>query len=153
MTSYDKLFIGGHWVAPAGSEVIEVRSPHDQSLVGTVPHATPTDVDAAVAAARDAFDDGPWPRLTPEERQETVKRFQELYSNRSAEMAALITAENGTPIAITTGLNVHGLPEQTAAYLRAAENLRWEEPLASGALLRREAVGVVAAVIPWNAPH
>ncbi|MEE1757893.1 MULTISPECIES: aldehyde dehydrogenase [unclassified Streptomyces] len=153
MTSYDKLFIGGHWVAPAGSEVIEVRSPHDQSLVGTVPHATPADVDAAVAAARDAFDDGPWPRLTPEERQETVKRFQELYSNRSAEMAALITAENGTPIAITTGLNVHGLSEQTAAYLRAAENLRWEEPLASGALLRREAVGVVAAVIPWNAPH
>ncbi|MFF1263409.1 aldehyde dehydrogenase [Streptomyces sp. NPDC058321] len=153
MTSYDQLFIGGHWVAPAGSEIIEVHSPHDQSLVGTVPHATAADVDAAVAAAREAFDNGPWPRLTPEERQATVTRFQELYNNRSAEMAALITAENGSPIAVTTGLNVHGLPEQTAAYLRAAASVQWEQQLASGALLRREAVGVVAAVIPWNAPH
>ncbi|MGW0854833.1 aldehyde dehydrogenase [Streptomyces sp. NPDC002690] len=153
MTSYDKLFIGGRWSAPAGTEVIEVHSPHDRSLVGTVPHATPADVDAAVAAAREAFDHGPWPRLSPEERQKTVARLQELYSSRAAEMAALITAENGSPISITTSLNVHGLPEQTAAYLRAAADLDWESVLPSGALLRREAVGVVAAIIPWNAPH
>ncbi|MCU4746872.1 MULTISPECIES: aldehyde dehydrogenase [unclassified Streptomyces] len=153
MRSYGKLFIGGHWVDPAGSDVIEVHSPHDRSAVGTVPHAAPQDVDRAVAAARAAFDDGPWPRTAPEERQRTVARFQELYAARAAEFAALITAENGSPITVTTGLNVRGLPEQTAAYLRAAAALEWEEKLPSGALLRREAVGVVAAIIPWNAPH
>ncbi|MFF2374040.1 aldehyde dehydrogenase [Streptomyces xiamenensis] len=153
MRSYGKLFIGGHWVDPAGSDVIEVHSPHDRSAVGTVPHAAPQDVDRAVAAARAAFDDGPWPRTAPEERQRTVARFQELYAARAAEFAALITAENGSPITVTTGLNVRGLPEQTAAYLRAAAGLEWEEKLPSGALLRREAVGVVAAIIPWNAPH
>ncbi|MGW8848620.1 aldehyde dehydrogenase [Streptomyces xiamenensis] len=153
MRSYGKLFIGGHWVDPAGPDIIEVHSPHDRSAVGTVPHAAPQDVDRAVAAARAAFDDGPWPRTTPGERQRTVARFQELYTARAAEFAALITAENGSPITVTTGLNVRGLPEQTAAYLRAAAGLEWEEKLPSGALLRREAVGVVAAIIPWNAPH
>ncbi|MFD9946811.1 aldehyde dehydrogenase [Nonomuraea sp. NPDC059023] len=153
MTFYYELFIGGHWTAPATSEIIEVRSPHDGSLVGQTPHAGTADVDAAVAAARDAFDRGPWPRTDPGERQKTVARFQELYAARAAEMAALITSENGTPISMTTGLNVYGLPEQTGAYLRAAESLPWEEELPSGSLLRREAVGVVAAVIPWNAPH
>ncbi|MFX4291911.1 aldehyde dehydrogenase [Streptomyces bohaiensis] len=153
MRSYNQLFIGGRWADSAGSEVIEVRSPHDRSLVGTVPHATPEDVDHAVAAARTAFDQGPWPRTAPEERRRTVARFQELYNARAAEFAALITAENGSPLTFTTGLNVHALPEQTAAYLRAAADLAWEEELPSGTLLRREAVGVVAAIIPWNAPH
>jgi aldehyde dehydrogenase (NAD+) len=153
MTSFDELFIGGRWVEPAGREVIEVRSPHDRSHVGTTPHASPADVDAAVAAAREAFDHGPWPRTTPEERQRVVARFGELYAARASELAALVTAENGSPIAVTGGLHGFVIPEQTAAYLRAAQRLEWEEKLPSGGLLRREPVGVVAAVIPWNAPH
>ncbi|WP_405539304.1 aldehyde dehydrogenase [Streptomyces sp. NBC_00075] len=152
-SSFDKLFIGGHWVEPAGSEVIEVHSPHDGSLVGTTPHASPADVDAAVAAAREAFDHGPWPRMAPEERQKVVARFHEVHTARASELATLVTSENGSPVAVTGGLHNYVIPEQTAAYLRAAENLQWEEKLPSGGLLRREAVGVVAAVIPWNAPH
>jgi aldehyde dehydrogenase (NAD+) len=153
MTSFDKLFIGGQWLEPAGPEVIEVRSPHDGSLVGTTPHAGPADVDAAVAAAREAFDRGPWPRMTPGQRQAAIERFSELYGARALELAALVTAENGLPITLTSGLHNVVIPLQTAAYLDAARQLEWEEKLPSGALLRREPVGVVAAVIPWNAPH
>ena len=63
MRAYDKLFIGGTWVEPASSKVIDVISPHSEELVGRVPEGTDADIDRAVAAARDAFDNGPWPRL------------------------------------------------------------------------------------------
>jgi acyl-CoA reductase-like NAD-dependent aldehyde dehydrogenase len=153
MLTFDKLYVGGHWTAPATGEVLEVRSPHDKSLVGTAPHAAPADVDAAVAAARLAFDEGPWPRLTPPERQAVVARFVKLYAARADEFAALVTAENGTPLWFTGWTSRTNVPEQTEAYLRAAEALDWEQEVGAGTYLRREAVGVVAAVIPWNAPH
>ena len=65
MKTYKELYIGGEWVAPAGSEVIEVISPATEEVIGQVPDATPADIDTAVAAARKAFDDGPWPHMTP----------------------------------------------------------------------------------------
>ncbi|MET9584169.1 aldehyde dehydrogenase [Streptomyces sp. NPDC006539] len=153
MTSYDKLFIGGRWTAPAGSETIEVRSPHDQSLVGRVPGAAEADVDRAVEAARQAFDHGPWPRATPSERRAVLARFNELHTARGRELAALVTSENGTPLWFTGLLHNGGIAEQTASYLRASESFGWEERLESGTTVRREPVGVIAAVIPWNAPH
>lgn len=61
-TEYDKLFIGGKWTKPSTSDVIEVRCPATGEYVGKVPMAAAADVDAAVAAARAAFDNGPWPR-------------------------------------------------------------------------------------------
>jgi aldehyde dehydrogenase (NAD+) len=67
--TYDKLYVGEQWVAPAVGGVLEVRSPHDRSLTGIAPHAAPADVDGAVAAARRAFDEGPWPRMSPQERR------------------------------------------------------------------------------------
>ncbi|GII55867.1 aldehyde dehydrogenase [Planotetraspora thailandica] len=156
MPDYDKLLIGGTWVAPVAGGSLEIRSPHDQSLVGRAAQATPSDVDRAVAAARTAFDEGPWPHLTPEERQEYVERFTALHTPRATEIAQLVTAENGTPIWFTASLQEQ-LAEQTAAYLRAARELAWEDKVVSpggaAAVVRREPVGVVAAVIPWNAPH
>ncbi|MFD3453298.1 aldehyde dehydrogenase [Streptomyces sp. NPDC058691] len=157
VTSYDRLFIGGRWVAPAGTGTIEVRSPHDRRLVGVVPEAVPADVDRAVADAREAFDHGPWPLTTPAERRAVIGRFNELHTARGEELAALVTAENGSPLWFTHWLHNGGISEQTAAYLRASEAFGWEEELPSAGsvrtLVRREAVGVVAAVIPWNAPH
>jgi acyl-CoA reductase-like NAD-dependent aldehyde dehydrogenase len=153
MLTFDRLYVGGRWVAPTAGEVFEVRSPHDKSLVGSAPHAAPADVDAAVAAARRAFDEGPWPRLTPPERQAVVSRFVKLYAARAEEFAALVTAENGTPLWFTRWTCQQGVPEQTEAFLRAAEALDWEQQVGERTLLRREGVGVVAAVIPWNAPH
>ncbi|GAA2459823.1 aldehyde dehydrogenase [Streptomyces glaucus] len=158
MIVYDKLYIGGRWTEPAEKDLLEVRSPHDRSLVGRAAEATVADVDRAVRVAREAFDTGPWPRLTPAERQEVVARFDTLYAKRAEEIADLITAENGSARWFT-GWTSAALSEQTDAFLRAAAALPWEEelPRAEGAtgrtLVRREPVGVVAAVIPWNAPH
>ncbi|WP_052851785.1 aldehyde dehydrogenase [Streptomyces avicenniae] len=156
MPTYDKLYIGGTWTAPASGTPLEVRSPHDGTLVGHAAQATPADVDAAVAAARHAFDHGPWPTLPPEERRAVIRRFDTLHARRAAEIADLVTAENGSPAWFTTSLQ-RSLTDQTGAFLRASETLAWEETVTSpnGArtVVRREPVGVVAAVIPWNAPH
>jgi aldehyde dehydrogenase (NAD+) len=153
---YDKLLIGGRWAEPTATELLDIRSPHDRSLVGRAAQASPADVDRAVAAAREAFDRGPWPRMTPGERQAAIARFSELHAARTEELAALVTSENGSAIWFTRWTHT-ALAEQTAAYLRAAESFGWEERLdpsgASGTVVRREPVGVVAAVIPWNAPH
>jgi aldehyde dehydrogenase (NAD+) len=154
---YEKLFIGGRWSEPASAELLEIRSPHDRSLVGRAAQASPADVDLAVQAARDAFDHGPWPRTAPAERQAVIARFNELHAARAEELAALVTSENGSALWFTRWTQATLVPGQTSAYLRAAESFGWEQPLdpasASGPLLRREPVGVVAAVIPWNAPH
>ncbi|MFF5203249.1 aldehyde dehydrogenase [Micromonospora parva] len=153
MIVHDKLYVGGQWVAPAEGGLLDVHSPHDKSLVGRAAEASPADVDRAVAAARKAFDDGPWPRMTPRERQAVIARFNELHAARADELAALITSENGSASWFTRW-TLHALAEQTGAYLRAAEAFGWEERATeSGPLIRREPVGVVAAVIPWNAPH
>ena len=158
MHVYDKLFIGGRWVEPSTAARLEIRSPHDQSLVGRVPEAAPGDVDRAVAVARAAFDDGKWPAATPAARRDVITKFAQLHAARGEELAALVTAENGTPLWFTRWLHVGGgIAAQTDAYLRAAEAFGWEErlPPANGAqtLIRREPIGVVAAIIPWNAPH
>lgn len=154
MKNYDNLYIGGQWKAPVNGERLEIRSPHDQSVVGRAAQASPADIDLAVEAARNAFDNGPWPKMKPSERQAVIARFNALHAARADEIAALITAENGTPSWFTNGVQ-HSLVEQTNAYLRAAETYGWEENLngGKGPIIRREAVGVVAAVIPWNAPH
>ncbi len=75
MREYDKLFIGGEWVEPASDRVIEVRSPATLEVVGRVPEAVEADVDAAVGAARRAFDSGPWPHTPPEERGRVLARL------------------------------------------------------------------------------
>ncbi|QUQ72407.1 aldehyde dehydrogenase [Kutzneria sp. CA-103260] len=150
---YPKLFVGGRWMAPIDGGRLEVRSPHDRSLTGVAALATPRDVDAAVATARKAFDDGPWPRMTPARRQIVIKRFDDLLSRHQNGIADLITAENGTPRWFT-GWCLAAMPLQTDAFLRAAETLPWEQELPDGhTVVRREPVGVVAAVIPWNMPN
>ena len=70
---YDRLFIGGDWVAPEGTDTIEVISPSTEEVIGRVPDGTKADIDKAVAAARTAFDHGPWPRMTPAERGDILR--------------------------------------------------------------------------------
>ncbi|MQB46136.1 aldehyde dehydrogenase [Rhizobium sp. ICMP 5592] len=156
MTSYSQLFIGGQRVAPLGSEIIEVRSPYDGTLTGTVPAASKADVDRAVEVARNAFDHGPWPHTTPEERQAILSRFLELYAVRSKEFVELIVRENGTPISFGDFMP-HVIALQSQAYIKAAASYPWElrqSGFPQGeSVRRREPLGVVAAIIPWNAPH
>ena len=151
------LYIGGEWTAPATDEVIEVVSPHTEQVIGRAPVAGPADVDRAVAAARAAVDEGPWPRLDPAERIAAVRRLAGSYGERRREMAALITAEMGAPISFSK-LAQASLPGAIAgSFADLAEKHPWEE-VRSGyygqeVTVRKEAVGVVAAVIPWNMPQ
>jgi acyl-CoA reductase-like NAD-dependent aldehyde dehydrogenase len=151
------LYIGGEWTAPSTDEVIEVVSPHTEQAIGRAPAAGPDDVDRAVAAARAAVDDGPWPRLDVAERIDVVRRLAASYGERRREMAALITAEMGAPISFSK-LAQASLPGAIAAsFADVAEAHPWEEVRAGyygqDVTVRKEAVGVVAAVIPWNMPQ
>lgn len=156
MLQITQNFIGGRRVAPAGTEVFEVRSPFDGALVGTVPAATPTDVDLAVSAARHAFDQGRWPQLAPDERRAILQKFSELHAAKAEEIATLISRENGTPITGARGLQ-QMIVLQNQAYFDAAAAFPWEVSRPGfpqgTSVLRREPIGVVAAIIPWNAPH
>ncbi|MGY5049714.1 aldehyde dehydrogenase [Streptomyces sp. 900105755] len=159
MTVRDKLYIGGAWVAPSDPNLrIDILSPHDQSWLGSAAQAAPADVDAAVAAARAAFDDGPWPRTSPEERQEIVRRYDALRAAHADEVARAISVENGSAGWFTEAGQPF-LTRQVKAYLKAAEEFGWEEiiepsdpSVSFDTIVRREAIGVVAAVIPWNSP-
>jgi aldehyde dehydrogenase (NAD+) len=157
MRTFDKLFIGGQWKAPAGTATIDVISPHSEELVGRVPEATNADVDAAVAAARQAFDHGPWPRMTPAERIAVVQRFTEIYATRLADMAAVITEEMGSPMWFSELAQAPAPWMQLTSFLTIANAFEWEDTrtgmLGEQVIVRREPVGVVGVIPPWNVPQ
>ncbi|MEV5915548.1 aldehyde dehydrogenase [Streptomyces chartreusis] len=159
MAVHDKLYIGGSWVVPSDPALLlDILSPHDQSVLGRVAQAAPADVDAAVSAAREAFDRGPWPHTTPAERMEIVRRYDALRAARADDIAAVISKENGSAGWFTKAGQPF-LTRQVNGYLKAAEEFGWEEivepadpSVGFDTIVRREAIGVVAAVIPWNSP-
>jgi aldehyde dehydrogenase (NAD+) len=157
MRTHDKLFIGGEWVGPATANVIDVISPHSEELVGRVPEGSAADIDRAVAVARDAFDNGPWPRMTPAERLEILQRFAGIYASRLDEMAEVITTEMGSPISFS---KVGQSPPPLLilnAMLAVGAAYEWEDTrtgvFGGNVIVRREPVGVVGAIAPWNVPQ
>jgi acyl-CoA reductase-like NAD-dependent aldehyde dehydrogenase len=152
--SYSKLFIGGHWVEPATDEVIDVVSPVTEEVIAQVPEASREDVDKAVAAARKAFDEGPWPRMTPAERAEALKRVRAEVLKRYDAMVESFTAEIGAPLPVSRLFHQNALDMwEDAATL--VESYEFEETRAlpeGSARVVREPVGVVATIIPWNGP-
>ena len=157
MRDYDRLFIGGEWVEPAGSKVIDVISPHSEERVGRVPEGTEGDIDRAVQAARQAFDQGEWPRLSPAERIDAVQRFCDIYAARMMDMAEVITVEMGSPISFSQLAQGPAPWMMLNAFLQVAREYPWEERrqgvLGSDIIVRREPVGVVGAIVPWNVPQ
>jgi aldehyde dehydrogenase (NAD+) len=156
MRQHDRLYIGGEWVAPAGTGAIDVVSPHTEEVIGRVPEATPADMDRAVAAAREAFDHGPWPRMAPAERAAVLARLTELYAERLGDLSELITAEMGSPITFSQ-LGQTGQAHAVYGYFaELGKGFAWEEEragLMGPVTVRREPVGVVAAIVPWNVPQ
>jgi aldehyde dehydrogenase (NAD+) len=156
MRDHDRFYIGGEWVAPAGSGTIDVISPHTEEVIGRVPDGTAADMDRAVAAARHAFDHGPWPRMAPAERAEAVARLADLYAARLGDFAELITEEMGSPITFSQ-LAQAPQPQMMLSYFAdLGKTFTWEDErpgLFGPVTVRREPVGVVAAIVPWNVPQ
>jgi betaine-aldehyde dehydrogenase len=155
MTDYDKLLIGGTWAEPSSGQRIEVRSPATLDVVGTVPEALEADVDAAVAAARQAFDRGPRPTTPPEERARVSATITELLAARLDEVSGIITGEMGAPPATVQMMMWTPASAVLDFYGKLATTFPWEETrtgMFGETRVRREPVGVVAAIIPWNVP-
>jgi len=152
---YDDLLIGGRWEKPSSDRRIDVRSPATLDVVGSVPEALEADVDAAVAAARQAFDRGPWPRMTPEERGQVLAKFGELVAGRIDDVSGIITSEMGAPTATVQMMMWTPAQAVLGVYQQLATTFPFEETrhgMFGETRVRREPVGVVAAIIPWNVP-
>jgi aldehyde dehydrogenase (NAD+) len=153
---YGQLLIGGTLVDPLGDATIDVISPHTEHVIGRVPHAARADVDRAVAVARKAFDEGPWPRTPLEERIAVVTRIKDAVLARHEEIARLISAQNGSPYSWSVLAQALGAMMVWDAAITVARDFGYEERrtgVLGPLLVRREPVGVVAAVVPWNVPQ
>jgi betaine-aldehyde dehydrogenase len=150
----EHFYIDGGFVPAAGTGTIDVISPHTEQVYARVPDGTSADIDRAVAAARAAFD-GPWPQTTPAERSERITALSGSITARMDEFAKTISAENGSPYSFSIMGQVLASTMVLDYYASLAQTFAFEE-LRSGlmgpALVRREAVGVVAAIVPWNVP-
>ncbi|UGQ12283.1 aldehyde dehydrogenase [Yinghuangia sp. ASG 101] len=157
MQDREHLFIGGAYVAPSTDHRIQVVSPHTEETLATVAAGANADVDKAVAAARRAFDEGPWPRLDPAERVAAIRRLAEVFGASRKDLVKLISTELGAPVSFAKLAHV-ALPwSMMSAFADLAEEYPWQEqrPGRYGLdiRVRREPVGVVAAVVPWNMPQ
>jgi aldehyde dehydrogenase (NAD+) len=156
MTDHDKLYIGGEWTDPATSDRIEVISPHTEQVVGSVPEASVADVDKAVAVARETFDRGDWSAAPPADRIAAVQRFSDVYAGRMDDMAKIVTEEMGSPISFSSIAQAPAPWMMLNSFIGVAQNYPWEEERAGvfgNVVVRREPVGVVAGIVPWNVPQ
>ncbi|MFZ0666655.1 MAG: aldehyde dehydrogenase [Acidimicrobiales bacterium] len=155
MKSYDKLFIGGEWLAPAGTGTIEVINPTTEEVCGTVPDGSEADIDAAVAAARKAFDKGPWPRMSPVERAAVLSKVSEAIKAEADPLSQLITTEMGSPVSWGIMAQVFAPSMIFDYYIGLASTYPFDDVrqgLLGQVLVTSEPVGVVAAITPWNVP-
>jgi betaine-aldehyde dehydrogenase len=151
----EKLYIGGDWVDPSSNAKIDVISPHTEEIVGRVPEGKEADIDRAVAAARKAFDEGPWPRLAAKDRAELMAKLSNGIQARMPELAALITTEMGSPASFSLMGQVLSAKMVLDYYVNLAREFPFEElrqGMLGPSLVRNEAVGVVGAIVPWNVP-
>lgn len=152
----DRLYIDGSWVRPSSDASIDVIQPATEATFLVVAAADEVDVDAAVGAARRAFDRGPWPRMSPTERAPYLRALAAGLRERSAELAAIWTSQMGI-LHRQSRVYVPGITGIFDGYADLAASFPFIEqhsPTAGGAfgLLAREPVGVVGAITPWNSP-
>jgi len=152
----DKLFIGGRWIAPSTTKKLAVVNPATERTIIEVAEAVEADVDAAVAAAREAFDHGPWPFLSPSERAMHIMRLAAELRKRLPELVNAWVEQVGAPIAVAQPVTT-GTVATYEFNAGLAESFDWEELRPSMypghiGILAHEPVGVVAAIAPWNAP-
>jgi acyl-CoA reductase-like NAD-dependent aldehyde dehydrogenase len=148
----DDFFIGGRWATPAGTDRTPVVSPATEEVVGHVPTATTADVDLAVTAARQAFDG--WASTPADERADVLQRAADLLRKRTDEIASVVTDEMGCPV--SQAPRAQGMvPLVFDHYADLIRTFAFERQVRAGerhGLVSQLPVGVVAAIVPWNAP-
>lgn len=152
---HDSHYINGQWRSSDADKSIEIISPVTEKLLGRVPDAASSDVDSAVAAARESFEAGTWATMPATERARVLERAADLLESRTDEIAKLVTAEMGATITFSRFAQ---LPSPIFQFRQAARLIREFEfdqvmiDEAGSTLVSHEPVGVVAAITPWNSP-
>jgi aldehyde dehydrogenase (NAD+) len=151
----DRFFIGGEWVKPSSAAMIDVIDSATEELFFRVAEAEQADISRAVGAARQAFDEGPWPRMSHAQRAEYLRAIATRLRERTEDIGQIWPRESGVlhAIARRTG---EGAARTFEFYAGLADTFPFEEPatptVGAFGLIVREPVGVVGAIIPWNAP-
>jgi acyl-CoA reductase-like NAD-dependent aldehyde dehydrogenase len=146
---HDKLFINGQWVKPAGTGTIEVINSTTEEVMGRIPEGAAEDVNAAVAAAKAAFES--WSTTSIDERRRYLQLIADKLAAKKEEIAALVAAEVGMPLPLATAVQA-GMPAMVmGSYAELLNSFQFEETIGK-ALVVKEPVGVVGCITPWNFP-
>lgn len=156
-----KLLIGGEWVSSLSGETFATYDPATGSRITDVAKGGPADVDRAVAAARKAFEEGPWPQLTPSERQRLIWRIGDVLLERAEEFGQLEALDNGKSAGVAQAVDVAWAADLFHYYAGWATKIEgrtvpvsvpWVPGGRFHAYTLREPVGVCGQIIPWNFP-
>jgi betaine-aldehyde dehydrogenase len=150
----DRFYIAGEWVAPSSADLIDVVQPATEEVWARVAEARKADVYRAVAAAREAFDRGPWPRMSPQERAGYLRAMADGLRQRAADLSFIWSSEMGIlhADAVARGAVIPGIYDFYAGLADSFEFIERHQPAGGGhGWLVREPAGVVGAIIPWNA--
>jgi aldehyde dehydrogenase (NAD+) len=155
-------YIDGKWIDGTADATLEVVNPATEGVIASFPDASVNDVESAIVAARRAFDDGPWPQASPRERAEKLRALAQLVRERKDEIIELTIEEGGAPRSLAEGLQV-SVPADHLTDLadRVLSTFPFERPLMPTyagpgiwqGIVRREPVGVVSAITPFNYPN
>jgi 4-guanidinobutyraldehyde dehydrogenase/NAD-dependent aldehyde dehydrogenase len=150
-----QAFIDGNYVSALSGAQFDCVSPIDGKAIARVASTDSADVERAVAAARRAFESGVWSRQPPRERKRVLQRFAELILQHKEELALLETLDMGKPISDSLAVDIPSTARCIAWYAEAVDKV-YDEVAPTGhdalALITREPIGVVAAIVPWNFP-
>ncbi|MEZ5382326.1 MAG: aldehyde dehydrogenase family protein [Microthrixaceae bacterium] len=149
MKTYDKFYIGGEWVTPAGTDTADVINSATEEVIGRVPMGTAEDVDRAVAAARQAFPS--WSETSVDVRAKYLRDIGAALGARYEEAVDIISAEVGSPKAFAQMVQAGLALGDWNTYADQIEAFEWEKEVGNS-LVVREPIGVVAAITPWNYP-
>ncbi|MFO1116197.1 MAG: aldehyde dehydrogenase family protein [Beijerinckiaceae bacterium] len=150
MRDYTKFFIDGKWVAPASPKTLDVINPATEAVAGKISLGTAADVDAAVKAARKAFES--WSRTTREERMDVLTRIMAELKKRHEDMAKAITEEMGAPVWLAQRAQAAMGAAHFGTALQVLKSYEFEEKQRGTTLIVKEPIGVCGFITPWNWP-
>ena len=157
---HHRLLIGGEFVESISGKTFETHDPSTGEVVATVAEAQPEDVDRAILAAREAFDEGPWPTMSPSARGKAMRRVLELMLRRQNELADLEVADAGHTVRMASLFTVPYANEYWRHLTKLGERFGYHEPVEpfgfpapAWDFVWREPYGVCAGIIPWNYPY